>query len=79
MERAHRGHSVPVVRENLHQDQIATNSLFPFLRKQGRVVTSQGEPVMASRLDRLRACGNGVVPLVAAYAFVSLWACLWEE
>ena len=34
---------------------------------------------LASRLDRLRACGNGVVPLVAAYAFVSLWACLWEE
>ena len=26
----------------------------------------------ASRLDRLRALGNGVVPLVAAYAFVSL-------
>jgi len=34
---------------------------------------------MASRLDRLRACGNGVVSLVAAYAFVSLWACLREE
>ncbi len=33
---------------------------------------------MASRLDRLRACGNGVVPLAAAYAFVSLWACLEE-
>lgn len=34
---------------------------------------------MAGRLDRLRACGNGVVPLVAAYAFVSLWACLHER
>lgn len=34
---------------------------------------------LASRLDRLRACGNGVVSLVAAYAFVSLWACLREE
>ena len=30
----------------------------------------------AARLDRLRACGNGVVPLCAAYAFVSLWASL---
>ena len=33
----------------------------------------------AGRLDQLRALGNGVVPLVAAYAFVSLWACLREE
>jgi len=30
----------------------------------------------ASRLDRLRGLGNGVVPLAAAYAFVSLWACI---
>jgi DNA (cytosine-5)-methyltransferase 1 len=34
---------------------------------------------LAGRLDRLRACGNGVVPLEAAYAFVTLWACLREE
>lgn len=33
----------------------------------------------ACRLDELRALGNGVVPLVAAYAFVSLWACLRER
>ena len=33
----------------------------------------------APRMDRLRALGNGVVPLQAAYAFVSLWACLREE
>ena len=31
---------------------------------------------LASRVDRLRACGNGVVPLVAAYAFTTLLACL---
>jgi DNA (cytosine-5)-methyltransferase 1 len=30
----------------------------------------------APRLDRLRGLGNGVVPLAAAYAFVSLWACI---
>jgi DNA (cytosine-5)-methyltransferase 1 len=34
---------------------------------------------MAGRLDRLRACGNGVVPLAAAYAFLSLWACLQKD
>ena len=28
---------------------------------------------MANRVDRLRACGNGVVPLVAAYAFRTLF------
>lgn len=28
---------------------------------------------MANRVDRLRACGNGVVPLVAAYAFRTLY------
>jgi len=29
---------------------------------------------LADRVDRLRACGNGVVPLAAAYAFLSLLA-----
>jgi DNA (cytosine-5)-methyltransferase 1 len=29
-----------------------------------------------SRLDRLRMLGNGVLPLDAAYAFTTLWACL---
>ena len=33
---------------------------------------------MAGRVDRLRACGNGVVPLVAAYAFTTLLACIGE-
>lgn len=27
---------------------------------------------LADRVDRVRACGNGVVPLVAAYAFTVL-------
>ncbi len=31
---------------------------------------------MAFRVDRLRLCGNGVVPLVAAYAFRTLYASL---
>ena len=29
---------------------------------------------MANRVDRLRLCGNGVVPLAAAYAFRTLAA-----
>ncbi len=29
---------------------------------------------MANRVDRLRLCGNGVVPLAAAYAFRTLTA-----
>jgi hypothetical protein len=33
---------------------------------------------LADRVDRLRACGNGVVPLVAAYAWRSLDALLGE-
>lgn len=33
---------------------------------------------MADRVDRLRLTGNGVVPLVAAVAFVSLWLKLGE-
>lgn len=33
----------------------------------------------AARVDRLRALGNGVVPLVAAYAFLSLYACIRRE
>jgi len=33
---------------------------------------------LANRVDRLRACGNGVVPLVAAYAFTTLLACIGE-
>jgi DNA (cytosine-5)-methyltransferase 1 len=32
----------------------------------------------ASRVDRLRALGNGVVPLVAAYAFTTLLSCIEE-
>jgi len=34
---------------------------------------------MACRVDRLRACGNGVVPLTAAFAFVCLYADLAGE
>jgi len=28
---------------------------------------------MANRVDRLRACGNAVVPATVALAFVTLW------
>jgi hypothetical protein len=31
---------------------------------------------LAPRMDRLAMLGNGVVPVAAAYAFLSLWACL---
>jgi DNA (cytosine-5)-methyltransferase 1 len=34
---------------------------------------------MAARMDRLRACGNGVVPLVAAYAFTTLLSCIEDD
>jgi len=34
---------------------------------------------MADRVDRLRSIGNGVDPLVAAYAFVTLWSCLQND
>jgi DNA (cytosine-5)-methyltransferase 1 len=34
---------------------------------------------LASRVDRLRACGNGVVPLVAAYAFTTLLTCIEDN
>lgn len=34
---------------------------------------------MAPWVDRLRACGNGVVPVVAALAFVTLWGRLIER
>jgi DNA (cytosine-5)-methyltransferase 1 len=34
---------------------------------------------VADRVDRLRACGNGVVPAQAAYAFVTLYRELMEE
>jgi DNA (cytosine-5)-methyltransferase 1 len=33
---------------------------------------------VADRVDRLRMLGNGVVPLEAAYAFLTLWAALEE-
>lgn len=33
----------------------------------------------ASRLDQLQALGNAVVPLQAAKAFVTLWACIQNE
>ena len=38
---------------------------------------SMGEAT-AERVSRLRMLGNGVVPLQAAYAFVSLWAALTD-
>ena len=69
---------VPGVLADIHACQAKTNALFPFLRQQGGMVAEDGSMIYASRLDRLRACGNGVVPLAAAYAFVSLWACLEE-
>ena len=36
---------------------------------------------MASRVDRLRLTGNGVVPLQGAYAFITLYSCIrnWDR
>jgi len=38
-----------------------------------------GIQTMENRVDRLRLCGNGVVPLAAAYAFCTLLADLTRE
>ena len=37
----------------------------------------QNREPLADRLDRIRACGNGVVAIQAAYAFVWLFAAIW--
>ena len=34
---------------------------------------------LACRVDRIRACGNGVVPLAAAYAWRTLRACFDQD
>lgn len=36
-------------------------------------------PYLADRVDSLRACGNGVVPVQAAYAFACLFAAIYHQ
>jgi len=54
-----------------HQDQETMSAGDASPMRLNPLFTSMADG-MAYRVDRLRACGNGVVPLVAAYAFFVL-------
>ncbi len=51
------------------EDQEAWNAIPEGLQAQGIEELALAEANLQNRVDRLRACGNGVIPLQAAYAF----------
>lgn len=59
--------------EPVSVQEAARPDMLAFMREQACLdETELAERAMENRMDRLRACGNGVVPLQAAYAFTTL-------
>ena len=67
------GETVRLVRDGVCLFEGTADDVFEVVREQARM----GQPLV-NRVDRLRACGNGVVPLAAAVAWLSLDALLAE-
>ena len=65
------------MRDPIYIQEAASNSLLPVVREPENVANPQKAWMLTKgRTDWLRLLGNGVVPLQAAYAFLSLWASL---
>ena len=72
--RPQHGDGVRMLSEDLRAKSAEADIMLSKLRKQAGLAAQAG-----SRIDRLRMLGNGVVPLQAAYAFLSLFACLAHQ